>query len=218
MNFANLSLGIAFSPLTAVQKVRVIGATTNDHQRITNGVQSYRAVPFARVPFAQWDAKVLENPEVKAAKIEANPFGRAVVNVTLRQPVARIVNSRVYIDDKGRAFRSNRTFGELPTVVPPAGAFTPTAAFLAPWEVATTAELCKNLAEQVPNVVWTVAVSDRGVISLKAGGGAEVELGSSEGLPRKLKKLSDVVKASPGILKRVRRLVLTYPDAPMFVR
>ncbi|MBS1721859.1 MAG: hypothetical protein JSS66_02510 [Armatimonadetes bacterium] len=210
----NVVVGLAVSPLTAVQKVRVVGAPTGDEARIEEAVQALRDKPLLRVNGTQLRSSLEANPEVLSSEFLPNPFGRAVVKVRLRQPVARLLNSKVYVDKDGTAFRSGRVFEALPQLMPPKKGYALGLSVLGSWESGKAAYVCEQIAAQIPNVPWIVAVSERGDISLQAEGGATVDFGSSEGLPRKIEKLRSLVEAKPELLK-MRRINLAYPEAPM---
>ena len=81
-----------------------------------------------------------------------------------------------------------------------------------------TAQLCQFLSAQVPNVAWSLAVSARGIISLRADSGTEVVLGSFDRWPKKVEKLKSLLAERPDLLQSVRQLNLMSPEAPVFVR
>lgn len=213
----NVALGMVFSPLTSVQKVRVVGAAADDQARLTRELQSLRALPVLRVSGVSTRYRLENSSRIQSATFAPNLFGRAVVRIALREPVARIVNSKTCLDRNGHAFLFSQSDAMLPTIVPPRGSFSPNLTLLGGWEVGTTAQLCEKLTAQMPNVSWIVELNERGILSLKADGGAEVALGSSENLQQKVAKLATMLEADPDLLKKVRQINLNAPEAPMVV-
>jgi len=214
----NVALGAAFSPLTAVRKLRVVGAAVSDQKRIEKEAQYLRDVPVLRLNATWVEYRLADSPETETLTFSPNMFGRAVVNVTLKSAVARIAGSHMFLDPHGEMYWSSLEHEGLPVVYPPKSAFAPSMTLTGGWECGPTAQLCENLAAQVPNLVRKVELTDRGVISLEVDSGAEVVLGSSENLPRKIEKLKSLLDEKPGLFKSVRQLNLTSPEAPMVVR
>ncbi len=214
----NVTVGLFVSPLTSLRKVRVLGAAASDQTRIESEIQRWRDVPVLRLGQDWAQYRLENNSEVKSSTLDKNVLGRAVVRIQLRQPVARFVNTRLYLDESGFPFRSERAFGGLPSLMPPPGTFDTSLTLAGGWESGPVARMCQELSVQVPNVDWKVEVDDRGVISLMSNSGAEVVMGSSDSLPQKVEKLKALLLAKPDLLEKVRRLVLTAPEAPMVVR
>lgn len=213
----NVTVGLAVSPLTAVRKVRVVGASVGDQARLTDAVQSLRDIPVMRLNPNMVRSKLESGSEVDSVQFLPNLFGRAVVKVRLKQPVAKIVNSSVFLDRSGNAFVTTRVVPDVPLIVPPRGAFSPNLTILCGWEVSTTAQLCQKLAAQMPKVSWIVELTDRGNLSLKADGSASVDLGSTENLQLKVDKLRSFLENDPGLFTKVRSINLIAPEAPVVV-
>lgn len=214
----NVVMGIFFSPLTAIKKVRVIGATKRQETEVHALFARYKGVPFFRLPFDQISSGLSSDPEVANAKFVFNIFGRANVRFTLRSPVGRVKGSNVCFDLSGTTFVTGRATDRLPEVVLPSKSSQVSLTLAGPWERVQTAHLCSKLSAQMPKVLWRVELNDRGELSLQGDGGAEVVLGSSEALPQKVTKLKELLDQQPGLLTKVRQLNLTYPDSPMIVR
>ncbi len=213
----NVLLGALFSPLTSLRKVRIIGAPEDDQARLTDRLQNVRGLPLAQVSENYLISQVLSNPEIETVRYNPNLFGRAVLRMSLRKPVAQIINSKTYLDLSGTPFKSLRSYESLPTVTPTQGAFSSSMMIVSGWEIGNVAKICSKLSEQVPNVSWNLAVDDRWEISLLADGGTEVALGSSDSWFTKVKKLRDILQANPDLLKKVRTINLTFPEAPQVV-
>src|SRR5947207_2729037 len=105
--FANVVLGLLFSPLTSVRRIRVIGAQMHDAQRLANLAQGLRGVPFMLVPATNLESSALAPRDVYNASLAHNLFGSAVLRIGYRQPVAILVDvPRIYLDNEGVLFGS----------------------------------------------------------------------------------------------------------------
>lgn len=213
-----LAAGLAFSPLTAVRKVQIAGATTSDHQRITSVLQKLKDVPVMRLNGSSVESALMASNAVEKATFVPNIFGRAAVKMINRTPVARVGDSSVCLDRYGTTFVPDQLLETLMKVDPPQRSLLVNAGLCGPWEATKVAHLCELLKAQVPNVQGTVEVGDRGVLSFQVESGAEVVLGSSESLPQKIEKLGALLQEKPDLLKSVRQLNLTLPSSPVVVR
>ena len=214
----NVAVGVWASPLTAVRRVRVIGAPPSAQARIEQTIQTLKGRPLVRVNWTALRYRLGLSSDVLSVSVLPNIFGRAVVKVGLRAPVAKIANSELFLDKTGTVFTTSNEPVGLPILQPPPRAFATNTMVVGSWECGLLAQLCQILVAQMPNVEWNVAVSDLGVISLQAESGAEVVMGSSNDLPQKVEKLKTLLEEKPDLLKRVRQLNLTSPDTPAIDR
>jgi len=211
----NVVAGLALSPLTAVQKVRVVGAPERDRARVTEVLQSLQGVPVARVDGTLLRSRLSSDRGVSACTFAPNMFGRAVVRVKERRPVGVLEGGRTCLDDSGVLFPCTGPAGLVQVKLPDGyGGIKPVLA--GTWESSAMSQVCKDLPAQVPNVDWKVELGTRGVISLQASG-TEIVLGSSEHLPRKIGKLKELLDERPDLLGTAKQVNLTAPDAPMIL-
>ncbi|MBS1714698.1 MAG: hypothetical protein JST30_10225 [Armatimonadetes bacterium] len=211
----NIVLGLALSPLTAVQKVRAVGVADYDRERTTEVLQTLRGVPVARVDGTLLRSRLSADRGVLACSFTPNMFGRAVVRVTTRTPVAVLEGGGSCLDGGGVLFPCSVSKG-LPELKLPDGYGGIRPALSGSWESTAVAEVCRDLPAQIPNVDWKVELGTRGVLSLQASG-TEIVLGSSEHLPRKIGKLKELLDERPGLLGTAKQVNLTAPDAPMIL-
>lgn len=214
----NCLVGVYFSPLTSLRKVRVVNAPLEDQSRIVKIMQRAKNVPLNKLDFNGLASSIMNNTEIKDANINCNIFGRAIVRVYQRVPIARLKSSNQFFDTTGTLFVSSNEYGDLPEITVPKESRYPSVTLLSGWFSGRMAQLCKLLAAQVPNNQWNIEVNDRGVISLKASSGANVVMGSSDSLPQKIEKLGNLLAERPQLLKELRQLNLTDPESPMVIR
>lgn len=214
----NLIAGMLWSPLTAVTKVRVVGVPAGDRERVQTLLEDLEAVPAMRVRAVAVESRVLQEPALRTAKYRQNIFGRGLLAVESRRPVARLAGSdSVALSDDGRLFVPFSSTDHLPQLALPETALAPSASIYGSWESLRVADLCQELLRSVPEVDWTVRLDTRGVISLKGPSPGTVVLGSTRELDLKLERLEQVMQSSPGFLAQVKELNLTDPENPAMI-
>jgi cell division septal protein FtsQ len=212
-------IGIGFSPLTRVSTVRIVGCPDFLREEAKATVKGLRSVPFARLDQTEIAAKLRTDPDVESALFTANVFGRGVLRIELRKPVARVVASgRVYLDSAGNLFASRQDPGPLPLVSVPTESTRAGAGICGPVEGRAIVGLLTALQRLFPQEACSLAVDPRGVISLTLEHGGVVEFGSTEDLDEKIEVLGKILDVTPGLMRQVRRLNLTAPDRPVVVR
>lgn len=212
-------IGIGFSPLTRVSTVRIVGCPDFLREESEATVKGLRTVPFARLDQTGIASRLRNDPDVESAHFTANVFGRGVLKIEMREPVARIVESgRVYMDASGNLFASRQEAEILPLVSVPPEAVRAGATLCGPVEGRAIVGLLTALRRLFPQEACSLAVDPRGVISLTLEHGGMVEFGSTEDLDEKIEVLGKILDATPGLMRQVRRLNLTAPDRPVVVR
>lgn len=215
--FANLAVGLGLSPITAAYRVRVVGAPTQDQERIERHLQTLRNVPCLRSDRRQIESLMQAGDEIARADFSQNLFGRGLLVVILRRPVARLdIDRRTALAADGAVFATRTDLADLPLVKIGGLAKAPNLSIAAAWEPGSVAELCTELVSNWPKSSWTVEVDNIGVLSLYRSSGARIVLGSSDDLPEKLKRLKGIMEESPSLLDRVRRIDLTSPKNPVY--
>lgn len=102
----NLAAGALLSPLTAVQRVRVEGVPSFDQARVTEILNSWRGVAAMRWPPQVVESRVQSGSEVHRATFQRNVFGRGVLKVDYRYPVAEIEGTHgLLLDANGQVYR-----------------------------------------------------------------------------------------------------------------
>ncbi len=213
----SLAAGMWFSPLTAPRRIRVIGAMPGEQPAISAGLQHWASVPWARVNANLIEDEAMRSPDIKSARYEGNIFGRGVLKVIYRVPVA-VVGGPVksLLSEQGDVYLGTHNPGGLPTVVFPADSDGPTTLITTPVPTRDIAGLAKSLVASMPDINWTIQVDARSVIILLPSKGPEVVLGTSERLKEKVDKLQAILSTRPDIVRSASVINLIAPDQPVF--
>ncbi len=214
----DVGAGLAFSPVTAADRVRVEGGQDFDRQRLARILSTLRDVPCARVNGYEIESRVLDLSEVKSANLSRNVFRRAVLEVEYRTPVARIFgNPGVALGSEGAVFVCRRSLRGLPLLKTPASAHGSCVAFCSPMKGETLAYVCEKVKSMDQFRAGTVEVDSKGSVYLHNGFGARVKLGPSERMEEKLAKLAEILRERPEILRQVKDLILISPSRAVYV-
>jgi hypothetical protein len=212
----NLSVGILYSPVTAVRKVRVEGAPENDQRRLARLLQKLRAVPCARVNARAIESEAMVNPEIRGASFARTPFGSAVLRIARRTAVARLYASpNIGLSSEGVFYPSSGLNDDLPLVELP-GDYPKVALTIGNgWRSADVARLA-TLVRTIPSKgPIRIRVVSGGRLCLNIDSGV-VDLGENELLEDKVAKVSKMLKDRPDLFVNVQSVSLVKIDAPMF--
>ncbi|MCB8933579.1 MAG: hypothetical protein H6534_09065 [Chthonomonadaceae bacterium] len=198
----NTGFGVVFSSVTAVRKVRVVGAREYDRQRLETILDALREVPCARVDRPAIETAVLAEGDVAKASLERNPFGRATLRVTYRRAVAELEgHPGMLLSTDGVLFAGRYVSAGLPKVRLPEVALEPNAALAGLWEPRRVAELCRRAAEFGPVQKAVLDVDSTGRLCLNMGSGAQIVFGSSEQLDEKFDEVHRILQTHPNLLE-----------------
>lgn len=214
----DIALGLAISPITAAHRVRVVGAPEQDQERIARHLQTLRGIPCLRSDRRNVETLIQAGEEIARADFSQNIFGRGVLQIVPRRPVARLdVERPSALSADGTVYATRTDLSDLPLVKVGGLAKAPNLTIAAAWEPGAIAGLCAELTAKWPKSRWTVEVDNIGVLSLYRGSGGIVVLGSTDDLTEKLKRLEKIMEESPDLLDRVRKIDLTSPRNPVYV-
>lgn len=211
----NVILGLLFSPVTSVTRARVVGAQPHDVKRLTSLLQSLRGTPSSRIQVGQFESQVLAQRDVYSADLSRNLFGSAVVHLKYRRPVAQLVNMpHAYLDDQGVLYNTPETFANIRQLNLAPEYSQAVASFAQGWPSGVIAKLCTDLDsfEQLRGAV--VYLDTTGRLKLSKENIGEVNLGGTEALEEKLRKLRQFLLERPDLMTKVRTLDLTDPARP----
>lgn len=215
MLIANVAVGYVYSPISSPTKIRVIGAPREDQMRITAYLTDLANLPFSKISIRQVETQVVANPAISGADFTLNPFGRGILRVKARTPVARISNAKnVVLGDDGVVFRSTAAGLEIPSLKLPSEALNPNLSLFAPWEPARVAKICADFSAILPKGLWEITIDQRGAICFNRTGSCRILLGDTDALEEKLQTLRKILADQPQILERAAELNLTEPSSP----
>lgn len=213
----NLLAGAAYSPVTAVRRVRVEGAPQADAERLTRLLQSLRNVPCARVNPRILESRALENPELRSASLSRNLFGSAVLRVARRVPVARMdPQLGAGLTEDGVVYPSSVSLEGLPTVRLPESVPGVVLALGNAWRATDVARLAV-LVRDVPSPKPVgIDVQSGGRVCLNIGTG-RVDLGDFDKLDEKVDRLVAILRERPDLFDTVAKLSLVVLENPVYV-
>lgn len=215
---ANVVIATFYSPLFALSRVRVAGADPSDKARIRGLIEAGRGVPALRLQKRAIESRVQSLPAVDSASFSANIFGRGVLKVRYRRPVAQIEQRPdLALAADGVMFVPVRMPGNLPWVRMPASAAQPVAALASAWDAGPISRFAAQARGEWPQRKLEFFLDNRGALCLNMNPGAVV-FGSLRNLDTKLQILRDVLDQDPDFFRKVKTLVLTSPKNPAVVR
>ena len=209
---ANTLVGVALSPITAAHKVVVLGSEPFDQRRVIQSLEAIKGKRWTDDSGRAAEAKLLELPDVESAQVERNLFGRGLVRLTYRHPVARVAGAKgIALDATGIPFPSKRPLDGLP-IVRFEGQLTGTSGSLwTTWNARAVAELCVGLSRIEKFGPFEVLVQETGVLWLNKLSGGQVKLGAHQSLAAKLAALETILGDQPDLLAPGKTLNVSNP-------
>lgn len=207
-------VGVFFSPVTSIRHVRIEGALPDDHDRLTEIVQSVRDVPCARVNAREVESRAMASSDVRTAEFSRTPFGSAVLKIAYRSPVARLMGSpNVLLSQEGILYPSSQVTEGLPIVQLEKGGPPTLVTFAATWQPTLVAKLAVESKKIFPTGEVRIQQEDGGRMCLNVGS-ERVILGDLRELDKKLDVLRQRIASFPTELSENAALDLTSPDNP----
>jgi hypothetical protein len=214
----NTVVGLAFSSVTGTRLVRVVGAQPEDQPRVERFLRAFKDTPYARLNEAQVSTLALENRSVERAEFRTNLFGRGVLDLTYKRPVAGIAGvDGLYLSSRGSLFAAEPGRPVLISLEAQGASPQTNLSVFSSWRPGVAAWMCENIGERLPDRTWRMVVSTGGFVSLSSEGGGTVEFGSFEDAEKKVQALVEILTDDPDLLSTVSKLVLTSPSNPVKV-
>ena len=206
---ANIFAGLYASRLTSLIKIRVEGAMPEDKARIRAILERTHSKPALQLNRRATESAILSKGEVLSAEMTRNIFGRALVKVKYREPVAAIkgMANRVLAID-GVVFDTHRNVSGLPTFSMPEIARAPAIGIVGPWrsrDVGWLAAAVRGIAGEEPVEIQS---TDDGGLCLNIGSKFAVDLGLPEDLAAKVDRLRKKLDDEPALISSGKTLVL----------
>ena len=212
----NLVVGVAYSPVTAIRRVRVEGAPKADQDRLTKLIQKLRGVPCIKIDPRSVESEALQNPELRSATLSRTPFGSAVLRVGRRTPVARVFAApSIGLTAQGVLYAATELSETLPTVKLPDDYPVVGLTLGNGWRTVDVARLA-GLVQRLPSgEPVRIDLETGGRVCLNIGSG-RVILGSCDGLEAKVARLEGFLRDRPTLFVSVASVNLVDVDAPTF--
>lgn len=212
----NFIVGLLFSPVTGLTVLRVEGAPEYDRARIERVAQvmAFRANLTTRSE--ELRSLVMENSAVESATMRANLFGRGILTIAYKVPVAVIdPQTRLVLSKKGSVFVVPSVLSGLPVLTPPHFEIEKNLSIVGGWRSRDAADLCSFVSDGLPGGPWKIETSKTGFVTLFPAQGASVELGSLDRSEEKVAALAKLLRDDPGLLQKISKLRLYSAHNPV---
>ncbi len=212
-------LGLWLSPVTQLRKVRIEGARPDQEARLRTLIEEIRKIPAWQHDSQRLIEKILADESILKARWQQNLFGRAVLSLQLREPVARGPRgTNLALDARGELYLDPAADQKLPEVVLPIDATKPSLSLVGEWDGRQVAGLAVELATKVPVLAWKIVLDSENKVSLRAEGvDAPVLLGTTDRYKEKVDQLRKALERRPALLQEVAALNLSAPEQPVIV-
>nr|WP_241748103.1 FtsQ-type POTRA domain-containing protein [Microbacterium aquimaris] len=171
-----VSLGAAYSPLFAVESIRVVGADALDAQTVEEALAGQLGTPMPLVDESAVKAALVTFPLVETYTLEARPPHELVVRIVERTPIGVVAGPAGFtlVDAAGVALSTTPDLPEGAPVLDVVGG-TDSAAFEA------VGKVVRSLPEAIRAQVTEVAATSADDVTLTLGGtGTQVVWGNAD--------------------------------------
>ncbi len=187
------TLGAAYSPLFAVETIRVMGTDRLDPDEIAAALGDQLDTPLPLVDESEVKAALMGFPFVETYSLEARPPHELIVRIVERQPVGLLPSRAGYtlVDAAGVALSTTETPADGYPVIDVAGG-TDTPAFEA------LGLVMRTLPPEIRDEVTKISASTRDDVTFTLGDtGTKVVWGSAEDSAMKAFLLAQTMQARP---------------------
>ncbi|WP_144873336.1 FtsQ-type POTRA domain-containing protein [Microbacterium sp. 1.5R] len=187
------SVAAAYSPLFAVEKITVVGATTLDAASVETALADQLGTPLALVDSSEVKASLLAFPLIETYALEANPPHDLTVRIVERTPVGVIRSDAGYtlVDAAGVALSTTSDQPAGQPVLDIAGG-TDSAAF------ETAGLVVRSVPADVRAALVGVSATTPDDVTLTLDTGLRIVWGDSENSPMKSEVLAKTLISAPG--------------------
>ncbi|MFT4135695.1 FtsQ-type POTRA domain-containing protein [Microbacterium sp.] len=186
------TVGAAYSPLFAVEKVRVVGATSLDADAVASALSGQVGTPLPLVDASAVKAKLVAFPLIESYTLEARPPHELVVRIVERTPIGSIATDAGYtlVDAAGVALSTTSDPPEgHPLLELSAGVGSKT------FEAVGT--VFRALPEDIRAQVTTITATTPNDVTLTLTTGTDVVWGDAQDSAMKAVVLATAMKARP---------------------
>jgi len=187
------SLGAAYSPLFAVERVQVIGTSTLDPAAVEQALSGQIGTPLPRVDSSAVKAALVQFPLVESYTLEARPPHELVVRIVERTPIGVIQSDAGYtlVDAAGVALATTPQAPDgRPVITAADGIGSPA------FEAIGT--VFRSLPGDIRAQITAMAATTANDVTLTLGGtGTEVVWGNADESPKKAQVLAAAMAARP---------------------
>ncbi|MFJ4225835.1 FtsQ-type POTRA domain-containing protein [Microbacterium sp. NPDC089695] len=187
------SVAAAYSPLFAVERITVVGATTLDASAVETALAAQLGTPLALVDSSEVKAALLAFPLIETYALEAKPPHDLTVRIVERTPVGVIRSDAGYtvVDAAGVALSTTSDQPAGQPLLDIAGG-TGSAAF------ESAGLVVRSVSPDVRAALTTVTATTADDVTLTLSTGLTIVWGSSERSAQKSEVLTKALLAAPG--------------------
>lgn len=187
------SVAAAYSPLFAVERITVVGATTLDAATVESALSGQLGTPLALVDSSEVKASLLAFPLIETYALEARPPHDLTVRIVERTPVGVIRSDAGYtlVDAAGVALSTTSDQPAGQPLLDIAGG-TGTAAF------ESAGLVVRSVPADVRAALTNVSATTQDDVTLTLSSGLTIVWGSAEDSPEKSEVLTKTLAAVPG--------------------
>ncbi|WP_375384552.1 FtsQ-type POTRA domain-containing protein [uncultured Microbacterium sp.] len=186
------TLGAAYSPLFAVEEIRVVGTSQLDPQAVQDALSSQLGTPLPRVDQSAVKAALIGFPLVETYTLEARPPHELIVRIVERTPVG-VVQTRAGFSVVDAAGVALSTSAAMPAGLP---LLTITGGTDAP-AFAAAGRVLRALPDAIRAQVTAVTASSPDDVTLTLGGTTQVVWGNADDSALKAVVLETTIRARP---------------------
>jgi hypothetical protein len=209
---------VFYSPVTAVRRVRVVGAKPYDYERIVQHIQTIQKIPYVKLNLRRLETLLLANGEIRSVKLYSNPFGSAGITIESRVAVAKIMNTpSLYLSEDGVLFTPNASVTKAISLWVPTDFYDGNLCLGGRWEAQKMALFCRKLSRTMFSDRWDVAINAGGVICLRRQGQSTIIFGFQEKADEKMSQVERIIRQYPGVLFEAKAINVMVPSHPVLV-
>lgn len=214
----NLIAAVFLSPITQLRTIKVQGAAPAYKPYISSILRKSKAIPALRVEPLAVESQVLASSAVESCDFRRNIFGRAVLRVQYRSPVAVLeADPEIFLDESGCVYRSLERRDGLPVLDVFDGALKPILAITGTWPSKRIADLALASKKYDFGPSTTVEVQSSGAVSLRTNSGATIRFGAPYDFGEKFAKLDELLNREPELFRKAKSVNLTAPDRATWI-
>ncbi|MEV4738295.1 MULTISPECIES: FtsQ-type POTRA domain-containing protein [unclassified Microbacterium] len=187
------SIAAAYSPLFAVERITVVGASTLDASTVESALSDQLGTPLALVDASEVKAALLAFPLIETYALEARPPHDLTVRIVERTPVGVIRSDAGYtlVDAAGVALSTTSDQPAGQPLLDVAGG-TGSAAF------ESAGLVVRSVPADVRAALTNVSASTQDDVTLTLNSGLTIVWGSADESPLKSEVLTKTLLSSPG--------------------
>ena len=187
------SIGAAYSPLFAVQKIEVVGTSTLDPAMLEDALKGQLGTPIPRVDSSAVKAALVQFPLVESYALEARPPHELVVRIVERTPIGVVESAAGFtlVDAAGVALSTTPQAPEGHPIITATGGIGSPA-----FEAIGT--VFRSLPDDIRAQVTAMAATSANDVTLTLGGtGTDVVWGNADKSAQKARVLASAMAARP---------------------